>query len=188
MYTQRTDEELVELLKLDDDPALKALFHRYYKLLCNVSTVYTRDHAAAEEIVANLFMRLWDNRHSSAIQHVKSYLLVSVKNLSLNYLQKKKEPVSFVKDIAADHLTVADRATPFHIISGRETYDRILAAIDTLPSSQRQVLLMSRVDHLSKHEISETLGISVRTVETTLYQSIQKLRMLLKGRYDLSGN
>lgn len=181
MYPALTDEALMGLLKQNDHLALETLFHRHYKPLCQFCTVYTRDYTVAEEIIANLFMKLWDNRNDALILNVKSYLFVSAKNLSLNYNQKRKAPVDSMEDVEIGQHIIHDRDTPFKILSGRESYNRILAVIDTLPASQRQVLLMSRIENLDKQEISRVLGISVRTVETTLYQSIKKLRLLLKG-------
>lgn len=184
MYPEVTDEALAELLKADDHMALETLFNRYYKTLCQISAVYTKDFEIAEEIVSNLFMKLWDNRYDSDIQQVKSYLMVSVRNLSLNYVQKKKAPVDLVESTTETLDAIADKNTPLNIITSRESYNRILRTIDTLPASQREVVLMSHVDNMNKHEIAQTLNISVRTVETTLYQSVKKLRALLKDSYN----
>jgi RNA polymerase sigma-70 factor (family 1) len=186
MYLQLTDEALVALLKENDDLALKTLFNRYYKALCQLSEVYTRDYTVAEEIVANLFMKLWDNRTSGAILNVKSYLFVSAKNLSLNYLQKKKDPVDSIEDVDFQTHTIPDKTTPLHILTGRESYNRLLGIIDQLPVAQREVLLMSHIDNINKHEVAKIMGISVRTVESTLYQTIKKLRILLKDSYRYS--
>lgn len=189
MYLQLTDEAIMDRIKKNDQLALQTLFNKYYKPLCQLCAVYTRDYAVAEEIIANLFIKLWDNRNDAAILNIKSYLFVSAKNLSLNYTQKKKEPVDSMEDIDFQQHVFPDQNTPYNILSGRESYNKILKTIDTLPPSQREVLLMSHVDNINKHEISKVLGISVRTVETTLYQSIKKLRVLLKDSRNLtSGN
>ncbi len=73
-----------------------------------------------------------------------------------------------------------DYRTPFHILAGRESYKEIFSMIDKLPARQREVLMLSRIEHLGKERIAELLGISVRTVETLLYQSIKQLRQQLK--------
>lgn len=184
MYLPLTDEELMYLLKEDDHLALQTLFNRHYKNLCQFCAVYTNNMEAAEEIIADLFIKVWDNRHSIAILNVKAYLFISAKNLSLNFNQKKKPPVEFFEDIAVSQQLVEDANTPFKIISGRESYNHIMRVIDTLPPSQRQVLLMSRIDNLHKHEIATILQISIRTVETNLYESIKKLRTLLPASHN----
>lgn len=180
MYPELTDEELTDLLRQNDPVALETLFKRYYKSLCHFCALYTKDHEIAEEIIADLFIKLWDSRYDASILKLKNYLFVSAKNLSLNYNQKKKAPVDSIEDLELQQHLFQDEETPFKILSGRESYKRIVAVIDTLPLRQKEVLLMSRIDNLDKHKISEILGISVRTVETTLYQSIKQLRLLLK--------
>lgn len=188
MYLEFTDEALVSRLKSDDPVALETLFNRYYKSLCHFCCVYTKDHAVAEEIVADLFIRLWDNRKETTILKVRNYLFVSARNLSLNYTQKKKNPVNSFEDLDVheqQHQVLQDHNTPFDILSGREASEHLIYMINKLPKRQREVLLMSRVDHLDKHTISQLLGISVRTVETTLYQSIHQLRTLLKQSPDI---
>jgi RNA polymerase sigma-70 factor (family 1) len=181
MYKELTDESLTALLKSGDPTALETLFRRYYKSLCQYCAIYTKDFAAAEEIVADLFIKLWEAREDSNILHLKNYLFVSARNLAFNHKQKKKAPLDFTEDLALHAHLSPDVNTPFKILSGRESYDRILRVIDTLPERQREVLLLNRVDQVDKHRIAELLGISVRTVETTLYQSIKQLRLLLQG-------
>ena len=189
MYPELTDEALTDLLQKNDHLALETLFNRYYKPLCQFCAVYTREYVIAEEIIANLFIRVWDNRQDAVILNIKSYLFISAKNQALNHLQKKKEPVDFIEDIQIDHYSIQDQHNPFQLMSSRESYKGILSIIDTLPPGQRQVLLMSHIDSLDNRQISGILGISVRTVDTTLYKSIKKLRLLLKDfRRPASGN
>jgi RNA polymerase sigma factor (sigma-70 family) len=189
MYPELTDEALTDLLQHNDHLALETLFNRYYKPLCQFCAVYTREYVIAEEIIANLFIRVWDNRHDTVILNVKSYLFVSAKNQALNYLQKKKEPVDSIEDLDIDQSILQDRDNPFQILSSRESYQGILTVIDSLPPAQRQILLMSQIDSLDNRQISGILGISIRTVDTTLYKSIKKLRLLLKDfRRSTSGS
>jgi RNA polymerase sigma factor (sigma-70 family) len=189
MYPELTDEALTDLLQNDDQIALETLFFRYYKPLCQFCAVYTREYVIAEEIIANLFIRVWDNRNDAVILNIKNYLFVSAKNQALNHLQKKKEPVDSIEDLAIDQTTLQDGNNPFKILSSRESYQGILTVIDSLPPAQRQILLMSHIDSLDNRQISGILGISVRTVETTLYKSIKKLRLLLQDfRSSTSGS
>lgn len=179
MYVKFTDEALTDLLKENDALALETLFNRYYKSLCQFCAVYTKDYEAAEEIIADLFIKIWDGRKVHTIAHLRSYLFTAARNLSLNYIQKKKDPVSSLEDVQADHHLFQDIDTPFRILSGRESSAAILQLIDRLPERQREILLMSRIDQMDKSNIAGVLGISVRTVETTLYQSIKELRRML---------
>jgi len=185
MYPELTDEALTDLLRRNDPLALETLFNRYYKSLCQYCAVYTGDYEVSEEIIADLFIRLWDNRKANTILNVRSYLFISAKNRSLNHRQKKKDPVFSIEELDAGQV-FKDAETPFHILSGRESYQKILRLIELLPLRQREVLLMSRIENMDKNRIAELLGISVRTVETTLYQSLKHLRVLLKDSINLT--
>jgi RNA polymerase sigma-70 factor (ECF subfamily) len=180
------DETLVSRIRQDDGQALEALFYRYYKSLCQFCSVYTKSYEAAEEIIADLFIRVWDNRQTAEIGHVKAYLFTSARNQSINYVQKKKLPVQSLEDLTDHQQLFKDMDTPFRIISGRESSAEILRLIDGLPARQREVLLMSRIDNIDKSEIARMLNISLRTVETTLYQAIRELRSMLRRSTNLS--
>ncbi|RVU02868.1 RNA polymerase sigma-70 factor [Mucilaginibacter limnophilus] len=186
MFRDSTDEELISYIRQSNQFALEELFHRYYKCLCQLCSVYIKDDAAAEEIVSNIFIRFWENRDVVTVINIKSYFFSSAKNAALNYIQKKKAPLDYIEDYSAQAEEHAEHNTPFKILSGRESYKKILSLIDTLPPAQRQVLLMSRIDNMDKHEISNLLGITVRTVETMLYQSIKNLRRLINNPHDLT--
>ena len=130
--------------------------------------------------MADLFIRLWDNRRDAIILKVRNYLFVSARNLSLNQKQKKKSPIVFFEEVDMQQCNFQDANTPFTILSNRESDNNILTVIDRLPARQREILLMSRIDNMDKQTIAEILGIAVRTVETTLYQAMQHLNLLLK--------
>ncbi|WP_256001878.1 RNA polymerase sigma factor [Pedobacter deserti] len=186
MQAMVPDETLISRLKSNDAHALEVLFNRYYKSLCQFCGVYTKDYEAAEEIVADLFIRIWDNRHNLDVDHAKAYLFASARNMSLNFVQKKKQPVQSIEDIPDSDQRFRNTDTPLKIISGRESSAQILQLIDQLPPRQREILLMSRIDQVDKHEIAHMLNISLRTVETTLYQSVKELRSLLKRASNLN--
>lgn len=179
MYVEFTDEALGNLIGENDPKALEALFNRYYKSLCQFCAVYTKDYAAAEEIIADLFIKMWDARAAQPIHNMRNYLFAAARNLSLNHIQKKKDPVASIEELPKGQDFFLDLETPFRILSGRESSAHILRLIDQLPERQREILLMSRIDQMDKHKIAEVLNLSVRTVETTLYQSISALRRML---------
>jgi RNA polymerase sigma-70 factor (family 1) len=186
MYLTLTDDVLLTLVRQDDSLALETIFNRYYKPLCDFCAVYTKDYAAAEEIVADLFIRIWDNRKDNAILKLRNYLFVSARNLALNHQKKRKTPIDYFEDLKLKEQDVTDTNTPFKILSNRESDGAILRLIDQLPARQREVLLMSRIDRLDKNMIALSLGISVRTVETTLYQAIHQLRMLMQQKQNFN--
>ncbi|MGY0035100.1 RNA polymerase sigma factor [Pedobacter sp. NJ-S-72] len=175
-YNVFSDEELLALLHQDNTLSLQTIFDRYYTSLTQFSTIFTKDITISEVLISDLFIKLWDNRKQLEIRLLKPYLFQSAKNLSLNHLKKHKpllEPLENHETLLSEHLT------PFEILTNRESQQRILSLINLLPERQREVLLMSRIEQIDKTNIAPLLGITVRTVETTLYQAIKSLRTLL---------
>lgn len=182
MYFGKSDEDLVSLLIDNDSMALETLFDRYYTALCKFTSIYIRDYNKAEELIADLFMKLWDKRTDLQIKSIKKYLFASAKNLSFNELQRVKLNTLSLNDYE-DSLNHPDTyLNPYDLLASRESYTEIVSLINLLPERQREVLLMSRIDLLEKNMISEILGISVRTVETLLYQAVKSFRHLAADR------
>jgi len=180
-YLLKTDEELLFLLKSNDSIALETIFNRYYAPLCKFTSIYLNDYSKAEELIADLFIKLWDRRVQLDIKSIKKYLFISARNIALNEIHKAKLQTSSLNDHDECLAISDDRMNPYELLISQESYEEILAVIDQLPPRQKEVLLMSRLDLLEKNNIAEILGISVRTVETLLYQSIKNLRSLISN-------
>ncbi|MEJ6979099.1 sigma-70 family RNA polymerase sigma factor [Pedobacter sp. P351] len=176
-----TDKELLQLIKKNDSLALNALFKKYYSSLCKFVSIYIKDEALTEELIADLFIKIWDNRENYNISDIKNYLFVSARNMAINCLKKKILPISYVESIEDYHEVLYHEESPFQIMKNRESYDAILKIIDTLPARQREIFLMSLIDGFEKSKIALILGISIRTVETTLYTALKELRYLISN-------
>lgn len=83
-----TDNEIIKSLVDGDRKTFEALFHKYYSLLCDYALTYLEDANAAEDIVQDVFVYLWNHCKSIAITtSLKSYLYSSVKHSALNVLK-----------------------------------------------------------------------------------------------------
>ncbi|KIA96420.1 hypothetical protein OC25_01285 [Pedobacter kyungheensis] len=181
-YISKSDEELVSLLISEDSLALETLFNRYYPALCKFTSIYIRDYNKAEELIADLFMKLWNKRNELQVKSIKKYLFASAKNLSFNEIQRVKLNTLSLNE-HEDSLNYPDTyLNPHDLLASRESYTEIMDLIHLLPGRQREVLLMSRIELLEKNMIAEILNISVRTVETLLYQAVKNFRYLATDR------
>ncbi|WP_316799383.1 RNA polymerase sigma factor [Pedobacter frigidisoli] len=178
-YILKSDEDLMSLLKCNDARALESLFERYYSQLCKFTSIYLNDYSKAEELIADLFIKLWDKRATIEIISLKKYLFVSARNTALNEIQRVKLDTSRLDDHEESLLISDERLNPYELLSSRESYKEIIDLIHQLPERQREVLLMSRLEMFEKSTISEVLGITIRTVETLLYQAVKNLRTLI---------
>ncbi len=169
---------LFEKIKKGDEKAFERLFHTYYSHLCLFAEHYVRNQAEAEEIVQDIFVRLWENRKRIVIAtSVKNYLFRSVKNRSLNFLQHKKIETRYAEEL----LSEAEQNTPDDTgFIESELLHKIEESIKSMPEKRQEIFRLSREEGLKYREIAEKLDISIKTVETHMGLAIKTLRDKLK--------
>jgi RNA polymerase sigma-70 factor (ECF subfamily) len=173
------EKDLIVRLKNGDQTAFELLFHFYYPGLVMYAIQFTTDRMEAEEIVQDFFVRFWQ-RHQQIIpsDSLKSYLFLSVKNGSLNFLKHKKIEEKYIRsmtELSNNHLVYDP---DLYIAS--ELQDKIKNAIDLLPEKCREIFIMSRMRGLKNEEIAADLNLSKRTVETQISKALKVLRVELK--------
>jgi len=155
-----------------DAQALEHLFKAHYRPLCGFALGYLKDADQAEDIVQELFVRLWQDREGLSITtSVKSYLFTAVRNRCLNALAVKKRmrPLDEeVHDAPMGEDREEDELT--------ERAARVQAVIEALPTERRKIFRMSRNEGMKYHEIAERLGLSVKTVENQMGKALKTLR------------
>ena len=82
------DNRLLERLKVGDETALKEIFDIYYMPLCIYSVQFTEQELESEDIVQDLFIRIWEKRLYQNITQLGMYLFFAVRNQSLAYARK----------------------------------------------------------------------------------------------------
>jgi RNA polymerase sigma-70 factor (ECF subfamily) len=168
-----TDLEYLEKIHSGDTNAFSFLFRKYYGPLYQFAGRFVKDTQAAENIVQDVFVKLWINRKNWHIKSsLKSYLYTAVKNHSLNYLKQEKRIISAGLDSNyQDNFAVSPEEKLFE----KEMFEAIHQAIQELPQQCRQVYLMKRYDGLKYTEIAEILDISVNTVKTQMKRALKSL-------------
>ena len=159
-----------------DRVAFKALFRLHYRPLCAFAMGYLKNGDQAEDLVQDLFFRLWLDREKVNITtSVKAYLYASVRNRCLNAVKAGSKVRALNEDID-DRLQEEERTEDEHT----ERIARVQAAVEALPEERRKVFKLSRYEGLKYHEIAERLGISVKTVENQMGSALKTLRIELK--------
>jgi RNA polymerase sigma-70 factor, ECF subfamily len=163
----------LETETLDIKASFDAVFKTHYPALCRYAFGITQHLPDAEEIVQNVFIRLWEQSDHLEIQHLKAYLYRAVYTRSLNYMrdQKKHSVVSEITDqVLQKHQTVS--------VPGAEAelQQKIKLALNTLPTECRRVFELSRFEELKYREIAEHLQISIKTVEAQMGKALRILR------------
>ena len=155
---------------MSDRKEIERLFKNNWDALCMFSLHFVRDMDTAEDVVMDCFLKLSERiGHGDEILTPKYYLYQMVRNGSLDKAKYLGQTVQ---------LTEASRTSEdFDDVSERSVREaRLWTAIDSLPPVRREVLLMSKRDGMHNDEISQTLGISVKTVEAHLYKAYKTLR------------
>ena len=175
---------LLDLITAGDKKAFDQLFRMHYISLRNYSFQITSDMTASEDIVQDLFFRLWTkNELISKINSLEAYLRTSVYNRSVAFLKektKRNSTISLNLFVGLEDLHVEILQYRQDTISKEELSMAFEEAVGKLPDQCRIVFKLSRSFGLKNSEIAEHLGISVKGVEKHMTKALQFLRNALK--------
>lgn len=167
-----SDSELIRRMQKGDTEAFSLLYRRHVPRLLNFVTGLIKDEKAAEDVVQNIFMKLWTGRGQlDPSKSLTNWLFVCGKNESFNIL-KSAWHTSVDKDVVPSVETFDTE----EIVSFHEAEERLAGLVSNLPDRRKEIWRMSRVQHMSNAEIAEELGISVRTVEKHLSLALNDIR------------
>jgi len=170
---------LLEKVKNDEQSAFTVLFTKYYQDLVRFSFGFTRNLDVSEEIVQEVFLKLWENRHSLEIHtSLKSFLLKTVQNRSIDSLRHISIRHKYAS-IILEHPALSENETENYILYS-ELENNFNHAMEKIPVQYAEVFRMSRIETLNYQEIANKLGVSVRTVEVRIGKALSLLREELK--------
>ena len=158
----------------------RQLFKGLYKPLTQYAYSLVLDHAIAEDLVQDVFVRIWE-KHTDVIEspQVRSYLYRAVRNACFNHLgAKKKTPLHSLSDMDLSEegsftWTIEEEPADEDVPNYRELLKK---AIEQLPEKCREVFLLSRTGQFSNQEIADQLGISIKTVNNQTWKAMKLLR------------
>ena len=146
--------------------------------MCRFSLRYVADPIIAEEIIQDLFCKLWIRREELSINmSLRSYLYKAALNHSLNFLRHREMQRKYFEYVGFEVDQVSGNG---HYDSDGELSVRISKALAELPEKRREIFELSRFEGLKYHEIAERLGINIKTVETQMTRALDFLRHYLK--------
>ncbi len=161
-----------KIIRIDDEAAFERTFREHYAPLCRYALGIVGDADNAEEVVQDVFMRVWEKRETLTITvSVKAYLYRAVHNSCLNLVQRNKAHVRL--DEAP--LRVVHAAEEPGTNTG-ELERAVADALATLPKECRRVFELSRFEELKYREIADLLGISIKTVENQVGKALRLMR------------
>lgn len=168
-----TGRDLISLIERGQSATFTRFYTSYFQKLILASDKYISDIHTAEEIVQDIFLKIWEFPESlTEVKSVKSYLYRSVINASINFANRQKSleqhHLKLAAEFSDDYLTDLDDENEMIVILRDE--------IEKLPAQCKKVFKMSRFDNFKYREIALMLNISEKTVENHIGNALKVLR------------
>lgn len=163
-------------------PDFKELFLKYYEPLCAYAYRYVREKATAEDLVQEVFGKLWENRNTiDRATSVKPWLYAATRHQAIDYLRNSRQrevmlddsPAGRSLDDLVDRLIVSEQEEAFDF---RLLTECVEACVERLPEQCRKVYRLSRQTDRTNKEIADSLGISVKAVEKHITRALTEIR------------
>ena len=177
MSFRPNENNIPKLPSSTSDEDFESVFRQWYPSLCHTTYRIIKDKDKAEDIVQDVFVKVWENRKTIEITiSIKSYLFRSCINTALNETSRQKK---YTHVPAEDDLIIASQNTGDNI-EQEDLQQKIDEGLNLLPPACKSVFILSRFEEMSYKEIAETLEISIKTVENQMGKALKILREHLK--------
>ncbi|QRR04135.1 sigma-70 family RNA polymerase sigma factor [Dyadobacter sandarakinus] len=182
LIAMHRESEILKQVSRGDERAFAALFNHYHQRLGLHIYKITRSEDLAEEVVQDVFLKIWMNRELLAtVDNFPVYLYVISRNAALNCLKKAAHESARIEDVDLHLETmVAEVSEEDH------RYLLIDEAIDQLPPRQKQVYLLSRHERLSYAEIAMQLDLSKESVKKYLQIATKSISSYIRKKLVMS--
>ena len=168
-----------------DASAFKEVYGKFNKKIYTVVLKMLKSKVLAEEVTQEVFLKLWRyNQQFNDFDHMEAWLRTTAKNLSLNTFRKvaleKKLSEQAFRQFNETH-NITEEA-----ILLNDTKKQLGAAIEKLPSQQREIYILCQQDGLKYEEVADRLNISVNTVKTHMKRALASIRSSMKTSINLA--
>ena len=153
--------------------AFKVIFDEYYESIRNFVYYKTGEMELAEDIVQEIFMKLWDKRADIKPETVKSLLYIMAGNSIKSHFRHQKVVFNFAKSNTKEEQTQESADSN---IRQTELQNKIQKVLADMPEKSREVFLLNRMDNLVYSDIAERLGLSVKAVEKRMHEALLFIR------------
>lgn len=177
-------EELIRLvirISKDDRRAFNTFFHALYPRFYQLAFSITKSDATAEEVLAEVFVKIWNNRRKlPEIERLHAYLFTSVRNQCRTYFSSKVDHDSLNETHASKYM---HQSHPESLLLDKELVEMLDRAIAQLPERCKMVFNLVKIDQLSYQEVADVLGISHKTVQGQMVIALKKIKTSLSNYF-----
>lgn len=171
-YFSYSDHELLARLKLGDEAAFAEIYARYSESMMAKAVSMFRSSVQAADVVQEIFLSLWRRRASLDIMSLENYLLQSTRFMILHTLTEDKAR----QDLSNRLIQASSDVLMSDPLLLKELEYLVTEILEGLPEDQRTIFRMHRQGDMTYPQIAGELGISVKTVEKKISQTLRSLR------------
>ncbi len=170
------EEKIWRAIQQKDEQAFEQYYKEHYRIFFLAACGYLKDAGVAEEIVNDVFLKLWESAGTIQIESsLKAYIYRAVINRSLNELNKTKRDQQNQKEFSRR----PEGSVEIKAMEDNELKISLYKAVDQLPEQCRKVFRMSRFEGLKQQEIADRLDISIKTVKNHITHALKQLSKVL---------
>jgi len=178
------DSDLFIRKAFEENPrqGCELLFRRYHQVLCSHAVRFVYSREIAEDLVGDVFCKLWKNKaYENITSSYRFYLFRCVRNEAYNYLRLEFRKTESME--VAEQQESSRSQRPDHITQFEEVFAQVEVLIESLPPQCRKVFLMNRFEGKKYQEIADETGTSIKTVEVHIGKALAILRKGLKEHW-----
>jgi RNA polymerase sigma-70 factor (family 1) len=171
-----SDNELIALVKQDDQMAFVAIYDKYWAEMYACAFKLFPHNETCEDLIHDVFLYLWTSRETLEIRSVRDYLYIAIKHKALNKIRSLKPQVELIEnDLSVFHA----KEKSDDPLMAKELNMLFEKGIHSLPEKCKQILTLSRKEHLSNKEIASRLNLTTKTVENQINIGLKRIRLLM---------
>jgi RNA polymerase sigma-70 factor (family 1) len=170
-----SETEIIGRIRQGDVKQFESLFRSSYVSLVRYARTMVKDQDDAEEIVQDLFYRIWQDREKIKIESsLNGYLFRAVHNRCLHFIEHNRIVVKHAEEMS--FRAPESTESPSDILNYKELQARIAGILEKLPERCGKIFCMNRFEGLKYNEIAEKLSVSVKTVEANMGRALREFR------------
>jgi RNA polymerase sigma-70 factor, ECF subfamily len=182
----KSNSELILLIQKDDRVAFYHIYERYSKRLYGFVLRYIKQHEDAEEIVQEVFVKIWESRNKiDAYSSFEAFLFTIAYNTTISLLRKRTNEKKYLEHLKS--LQQADNSPDLiDEINFIELNGRVQSLLNELTPRQKEIFHLSREEGLTHDEIANKLEISVNTVKKHMGNTLTFLRTQINSNLTIN--
>lgn len=180
MNKDHDDILIIKLLQKGNVEAFDSVYEKYSGKLYLFGLKYLRSETEAEELVQDVFLKIWENHKSVNTElSFKSYIFTIAYNYICKYFRKKNYNQNFICE--STHSSAQASSETEEKIDFGSSFNRVMQIIDKLPARQKEIIIKSRIEGKRTKEIAEELNLAPGTVDNYASEAIRFIKRHLKG-------